>query len=163
MKLFRTLAPWLAATLLPASAWAQDAGTMVNDWMILKSPARHGCLATSAAGDTTFGFLLGADGKLMIMMNNANWKLRNRQGYVAKLSLDAQATTDPARLTGFTEGVPKPMLAGPAPIITPNKFKTSDMLYVRVEELGINDTYNITDGAKIWAALQSCAAGMASQ
>ncbi len=148
---------------LPAAQTATPDSYMVHEWMIMKAPARHGCLATSTAGDTTFGFLLTGDNKLTIMMNNANWKVRNRQNYFGTLSLDGQATTDRVQLTGFSEGVPKPMLAGPAPIITPTKFKTSDMLYVRVDDLGINDTYNITEGTKIWAALEECAKTMAAK
>lgn len=152
--LFGLMALPQLATPAAAQTGAAEKG-MINEWLILPSDSDSSCLASSTAGETTLAFALQQAGKPpLVMMTNPGWKLAAGQRYGGTLSLDAQETE--AAITFVNAELPDPTLGGRMPAEVPEKFRKSDMLYVTVEELGIRDTYNITDGAKIWSALEAC-------
>lgn len=158
------LVAWLAPIpVIGTAAPALLQGQHINEWEILPSDKPGACLATSGSSDTTLGMMIQSDGKdSSIMMTDPNWSTP-QPTYRGSISFDGWATSTDVEFFTITKDGGQAMITAEMPSDVPVNFKGHDMLFVRVSRLGFDDSFNITEGAKIWAALQSCAAGKKSR
>lgn len=127
----------------------------IGEWTLLKVPAR--CTLATNSGDTAIAFSFdktGGSGSMRIV--NQGWALDPGKRYTGEISFaagDHPVKTD-LRVAESPDG--KRLLSGQLPESVAEMFRTSDMLSMEIAGIDEFISANITDGARIWAALDEC-------
>ncbi|RYE02603.1 MAG: hypothetical protein EOP61_08005 [Sphingomonadales bacterium] len=142
------------AGAMPAPA--EDAQT-INGWTLAKTPAR--CSLGTKSGNTVLAFVVekaGSPGTIRLI--NPGWDLVPGLDHLAHLSFATADLRDTFTLGVVQSADGRQLLIAPMPRNIGDYFQATDMFSMEIEGIGEFVSAAITDGPKIWAAMQACVA-----
>lgn len=146
----------LAALFAATSAQAQDVQEL-GEWMLQAKPTS--CSLGTNSGDTVLAFVVNkADTPGTLRLTNAAWTLEGGKEYPAQLSFSSTAGQDKVTLRAAQSASGQRALMGSLTASVAESFKASDMLSMEIEGIDEFISVNITDGPRIWAAMEACMA-----